>query len=169
MPNTLQTNKAKAAPGLSGVELEVVGLFASAVRVLGLPRSIGELYGLLFISPRPLSLDELVARLRISKGGASQGLKSLRGYGAVRQVYVGGDRRDHYEAETELKRLVAGFLHGQIQPHMETGSERLSRMEAAIAESDRALSEFERLRMNKLKQWHHRGKNLLPLISGMID
>ena len=58
------------------VELEelVRVFFADAVKVLGLPKSVGEIYGSLFISREPVSLDDLVERLGMSKGSGSQGL-----------------------------------------------------------------------------------------------
>ena len=73
-------------PELDPLERQVVDVFVDGVRVLGLPRSIGEIYGLLFISRTPLSLDDLVARLKISKGSASQGLRMLRNLGAVNEA-----------------------------------------------------------------------------------
>ena len=59
------------------IERQVVSLFADGVRLAGLPRSIGEIYGLLFISAEPLAMDDLVERLNISKGSASQGLSLI--------------------------------------------------------------------------------------------
>ena len=106
-----------SANSLSAIEAQVIAVFVDGVKVLGLPRSIGEIYGLLFISPVPLSLDDLVERLGISKGSASQGLKTLRSLGAVRESDAEGlpERRTYYEAATELKRLVGGFIREEIR------------------------------------------------------
>ena len=154
---------------LSPVEVEVIGLFVNAVRILGMPKSVGEIYGLLFIAPEPLTLDDLVARLNISKGSASMSLKVLRAFGAVKQVYVAGDRRDHYAAETELKKLAAGFIREQIRPHLDSGAERLERLEALSAAENSERGEFFRNRIGKLAQWHARSQQMMPLISGMLD
>ena len=62
----------------------MIDVFVRAAGLIGLPRSIGEIYGLLFCSPKALSFDELVERLQISKGSVSQGLKVLRQLGAVK-------------------------------------------------------------------------------------
>src|SRR6478752_4505902 len=94
-----------AAVGLSVLEVGVIDFFVSAVRVLGLPKSIGEIYGLLFVAPDALPLDTLCQRLNMSKGSTSQGLKVLRTFGAVKVVYQPGDRRDHFTAEVDLQRL----------------------------------------------------------------
>src|SRR5436190_23572761 len=102
---------------LTSLETEIIDFFVQLSRLLGQPRSLAEIYGLLFISARPLAMDHLIERLNLSKGSASQGLKFLRNIGAVKTVYVPGDRRAHYEAVAELRNLVTRFLRDQIVPH----------------------------------------------------
>jgi HTH-type transcriptional regulator, glycine betaine synthesis regulator len=156
---------------LSALEIEVIEVFVSLVRILGIPKSVAEIYGLLFVSATPLALDAIMERLQISKGSVSQGLKLLRSLGAVKPAYVGGDRRDHYIAETELKKLVAGFIRGEVQPKIESGEARLSRLQSLVLESkgDESLTSFYQTRVGKLSQWHHRSREFLPLLSGMLD
>jgi DNA-binding transcriptional regulator GbsR (MarR family) len=151
------------------VELEVIGLFVNAVKMLGMPKSVGEIYGLLFIAPGPLPLDALVERLKISKGSASQGLKVLRAFGAVKQVYVAGDRRDHYAAETELKQLAAGFIREEIKPRLESGATRLERLQELSRAENSDRGEFYRNRVAKLAQWHARSQEVMPLLTTMLD
>src|SRR2546428_4670515 len=119
-------------PVLSGLETEIIDLFVQLSRLLGQPRSLAEIYGLLFISGRPLAMDHLIERLNLSKGSASQGLKFLRNVGAVRTVYVAGDRRAHYEAVAELRNLTTRFLRDQIVPHLESGQARLERIAGLV-------------------------------------
>ena len=158
-----------AASALTPVEVEVIGLFVNAVKLLGMPKSVGEIYGLLYIAPSPLPLDALVDRLNISKGSASQGLKVLRAFGAVKQVYVAGDRRDHYAVETELKKLAAGFIREEIKPRLDSGAERLERLKTLSATVNSDRGEFYRGRVSKLAQWHTRSQELMPLIATMLD
>src|ERR1700679_1465026 len=96
---------------LTELETQAIDLFIGFVGLLGLPKSIGELYGLLFFSVQPLAMDDLMQRLNMSKGAASQGLKLLRAFAAIRTVYVAGHRRDHYLPEIELSRSPAGFIN----------------------------------------------------------
>src|SRR5271163_1760562 len=104
----------RAASLLGPVEMEVIRLFVQVSRVLGQPRSLAEIYGLLFVSHRPLDMDRLITQLQLSKGSASQGLKYLQDLGAVRAVYIAGERRTHYEAVAELRNLVGRFFSRQI-------------------------------------------------------
>jgi len=155
---------------LSELEVGVIDFFVSAVKVLGFPKSIGEIYGLLFVSSEPLPLDTLADRLRMSKGSASQGLKFLRTFGAVKAVYQAGDRRDHFTAELELKRLTAGFLREQIQPRLDHGEERLGRLSHLTSQlPNDEVGEFQRERIQKLERWSARSREVMPLLGSLLE
>src|SRR6266478_844087 len=120
-----------AAP-LSPLETEIIDLFVQISSLLGQPRSLAEIYGLLFISARPLAMDHLIERLQLSKGSASQGLKFLRSAGAVKMVYVPGDRRTHYEAVAELRNLITRYARDQLVPQLDSGQARLQRISGMV-------------------------------------
>jgi DNA-binding transcriptional regulator GbsR (MarR family) len=160
---------AEESDALDAVERQVVDFFVDGVRVLGLPRSIGEIYGLLFVSQGPLSLDDLVASLGISKGSASQGLRTLKGLGAIREVQVGTERRTYFEAAVELKRLVGGFIREQIRPHLESGKAKITRLELlARTEADPQRQEFLTERLKRLEQWLKSGGRVLPILQKLL-
>ena len=155
--------------GLSQIERQVVTLFADGVKVAGLPRSLGEIYGLLFLTRDPLSLDDLVGRLQISKGSASQGLKFLRTLGAIQEVDGPDARRTYYQADIKLKKLVGGFIREQLRPHLDSGKERLRALEAEVdLEEDPAQRAFYDERVKKLERWLKQAKLVLPLIQRVL-
>lgn len=154
---------------MTPLETGVIDLFVNGVRVLGLPKSVGEIYGFLYISPEPRSFDDILQQLRISKGSTSQGLKFLRSLGAVRAVYVGGTRRDYYVAETELKKLVGGFIREDLVPHLESGTERLAGLRELLPEPGDENGAFYKERVGKLGAWHKRTEQLLPLIQKFLS
>jgi hypothetical protein len=92
-------------------ETECVAFFSDVVQVFGVPKSIGQIYGLLYASPTPLSFSDIVERLDISKGSASQGLQLLRSLGAVNiadlQRDAAGERRKAGSRDGEP--VVPGF------------------------------------------------------------
>ena len=112
---------------MSDLEAEVIGLFVQISRIIGQPRSYAEIYAVLFLSPEPLTMDDLIERLGISRGSASQGLTFLRKTGAIRIVLIRGHRSAHYMAVADLRHLVAGFLRDQILPEVEESQSRLGR------------------------------------------
>ena len=154
---------------LSALERQVVDVFVDGVKVIGLPKSLGEIYGLLFLSPEPLALDDVVKKLGLSKGSASQGLRMLRELGAVKEAEGNGGRRTLYTPDVDLKRLVGGFIREQVRPHLESGKGKVSGLiKATASEEDRELRKFYRARLQKLDEWMGRGRIVLPLIQRML-
>jgi DNA-binding transcriptional regulator GbsR (MarR family) len=92
-------------------------------QVLGLPRSTGQIYGLLYLSARPLSLDDLCQMLAMSKGSASTGTRHLASWRAIRQVWVPGDRRDYFEAIGDISDILRACYREFVLPRL-TASER---------------------------------------------
>jgi DNA-binding transcriptional regulator GbsR (MarR family) len=157
-----QLADATEASALSELEVEAIEMFINFLRLIGLPKSVGEIYGFLFVAPRPMAMDEIMGRLDISLGAASQGLKLLRSFGAVRVVYERGDRRDHYVADLELSRFATAFIKDELQPRMDTAAERIKRMEAALAELPPKDRRATRERIDRLKHWLEKGRKILP-------
>jgi DNA-binding transcriptional regulator GbsR (MarR family) len=147
---------------LSELEVEAIEMFINFLRLIGLPKSVGEIYGLLFVAPQPMAMDEIMARLDISLGAASQGLKLLRSFGAVRVVYERGDRRDHYVADLELSRFATAFIKDELQPRMDMAAERIKRMEAALADLPPKQRRATEERIDRLKHWLDKGRKILP-------
>ena len=124
----------EAAIPMSELEREAIEMFINFLKLIGLQKSVGEIYGLLFVSPRPLCMEEIMHRLNLSLGTASQGLKLLRGVGAVKAVYSPGDRRDHFAADLELSKFATVFIKEELRPRVERAMERIEHMESLIAQ-----------------------------------
>jgi len=142
---------------LSPWEQALVDFFMQVAQFLGLPKSVGQIFGLLFASEQPLSLDDIAERLQISRGSASAGLNYLRRFDAVRTTFVLGDRREFYQAETDTQRIAQGFLADQVDPDIQSWGERLNfgrgmlKMAGKLATPNPAFA-IERL--EALEKWH---------------
>lgn len=160
---------AKNGAELGPIEMEAIEMFINFFRLLGLPKSIGEIYGLLFVSPRPLTMDDLIQRLDISLGAASQGLKALRSVGAVKAVYSPGERKDRFVADLELSRFASSFIKEQLLPKLEQASSRIQRMEAALGDLPEAERKITAQRIDELSRWLNRGKSMLPMALKLLS
>jgi HTH-type transcriptional regulator, glycine betaine synthesis regulator len=156
------------ASRLQPVEIEIIHLFIQFAAALGQPRSIAEIYGLLFVSEKPLAMDTLIERLSLSKGSASQGLKYLQDLGAVRTIYVAGDRRTHYEAIAELRKLAGRYLRQQTLTHFENTETRLDRIAALTQELSESQQRHINERIGLLRRWERTGKRALPFLLKML-
>ncbi|RRJ94512.1 transcriptional regulator [Opitutaceae bacterium TAV4] len=156
-------------PALGAAERQVVAIFVQLAQSVGAPRSLGEIYGLLFATPVPLSSQDIVERLKISKGSVSQGLRFLRTWGAIKSVVVVGDRREFFEPVVELRQLVGGFIRERIQPEIDLWKERAG----VLKEKDFAASGDEQrkvmaARLSKLQTWPGRARTVLPVVARLL-
>jgi DNA-binding transcriptional regulator GbsR (MarR family) len=168
MPQPPITGKNSSQVNIKDLEIESIDFFVRMMSMLGMPKSVGEIYGLLYFSPSALSMEHIVKHLGISIGSASQGLKTLRSLKAVRTSYVPGDRRDHYLAETEFRRLFSNFIKEEIMPHMDSAKERIERMESSLPPLSNEAEEFYKIRIEKLKRLTRAGGRLLPALAGLL-
>ena len=153
---------------LAPAEVEVIHLFVQFSRAFGQPRSVAEIYGLLFASAQPLPMDAFTERLNLSKGSASQGLKYLEDLGAIRTVYVAGDRRTHYEATTELRKLAGHFLRKQVLTYFEDTGSRMERIETQAQDLPEEQMKHIVERMRLLRRWEKTGRRVMPFILKML-
>jgi DNA-binding transcriptional regulator GbsR (MarR family) len=153
---------------LTPVEMEVIELFVQFSRALGQPRSIAEIYGMLFVSHQALSLDDLIERLQLSRGSASQGLKYLRELGAVRAVDMPASRRVHYEAVAELRNLAGSFLHQQLDLYLSDSGARLERIARHSQGLTGAARKHALARVKLLQSWEANGRQVLPYLLKML-
>ena len=143
------------------LDRETTAFWIEAAALLGLSRSIGESYALIFLSPAPLNADDLVDKLGISRSGAGQALKQLAEIGAIRPATGMQSRKDHYELQTDLGVLVRLFLNSRMLPRLE----ELSRRRAELAEhAQRAGRDHLLARFDKLERWGDKTKPLVALI-----
>ncbi len=153
---------------LSPVQREIVELCADTVQQLGLARSVGQIYGVIYASPRPLAFADVVAALGISNGSASQGLRFLRELGALRLVEDPEGRRELFVAEVELRRLLGGVLKQRFRDPLEASAERLKELEARLDESGEPDREFLAQRIGSLRIWHRKALHFLPLLQTFL-
>lgn len=109
----------------------------------GLNDFIAQLYAVLYLSDRPLSLDELSQRLRASKGNVSINIRELEGWGAVRKFWMKGSRKDYYQAETDLKKILSERIKLSLQKHTSEISDILSSFKKTIESARTELTAEE--------------------------
>lgn len=158
-------------------EKECEDFFSEAGRVFRLPASIGAIYGLLFASAAPLRFSDIVDRLEISKGSASQGIRWLRDLGAIKLVEAPVAKKaardlafahcEYFVPELSLRVLMAGILHERVAPLISAGSEHFERVRE-LAKQGGDDSEFYLSRLRQMETWRKRLKALLPMLTVML-
>ena len=68
----------------------------------GISRTVAQIHALLYLSPAPLDAEEIADTLSVARSNVSTSIKELLGWGIVKTVHVLGDRRDHFEAMSDV-------------------------------------------------------------------
>ena len=151
-------------PAIVAFESDVVDFFVNAAELLGVPKSLAAIYGIVFASPAPLSFADIEARLDLSKGSVSQGLRALREVGALQEVSKPEDSAELFIPDLEMRRLIGRYLEGRIDPQLQSGKARLAELDAKLIGLPAMESKQLGPRFKKLQRWHTRTRALLPLI-----
>lgn len=76
----------------------------------GFPKGMGAIFAVLYVSPTPLSLDNLVEHTGLTKGAISTNVRALARLGLVFPISHLGDRKDYYTAETDFYKAIRAIL-----------------------------------------------------------
>src|SRR6202165_757563 len=98
----MKTAKADLSQRLEEVEDQVVDLWDTMSSLWGISPTMARIHGLLYITGAALSMDDIMARLTISRGNVSMNLSKLVEWGLVRRVHKRGGRRDYYESLSDV-------------------------------------------------------------------
>lgn len=79
-------------------------------RFWGFPKGMGAIFGVLYLSPTSLSLDDIVQETGLTKGAISTEIRALARMGLVHRCTKLGDRKDYYEAETDFYTAIRSIL-----------------------------------------------------------
>ena len=79
----------------------------------GLPKSMGAIFAVLYLSPTAIGLDELVEKTGFTKGAISTSVRTLARMGLVHRQSKLGDRKDYYIAESDFYKVVRSILKGR--------------------------------------------------------
>jgi len=92
----------------------------------GFNRLMGQLYGLLYMSPEPMTLDQLAEGLQVSKGSVSTNIRAIERWGMVEKVWVKADRKDYYRAETKFMDIVIKILQEREKKEFDSALKAVS-------------------------------------------
>jgi len=149
-------------------ELEVADSVGRLMEFWGFKRPMGRIWTLLYLAPEPIGAAEIGEALRMSAGAVSMAMGELVKWGAVKKSWRPGERRDFYEAETSIGRLVQRVLRERELSLVRGFGEALEAAQRALpndrGERAKALS-FKRERLGELRRLAKLGEALLTALA----
>jgi hypothetical protein len=98
----------------------------------------------------------------------SQGLRLLRGVGALKEVSAPTDRVERFEPDIELRNLILHYLEQRVEKQLNSGKQRIRDIKASIPRSEPAAAKLLVARVKSLEGWHKKSRAILPLFKGAL-
>ncbi|MDD5428958.1 MAG: hypothetical protein PHI58_07000 [Candidatus Omnitrophica bacterium] len=137
----------------------------------GFNKFIAQLYAVLYMSGKPLSLDELVDKLGASKGNISLNIRELESWGAVKSVWVKGSRKDYYEVEPDIKKVFSSKLKSslgkrvaQVSDMIEEFKDIIESAQGELTEEEKAIAKEYKERLKKIENMKNLASKALAIV-----
>ncbi len=151
---------------------EMVDAGGRTAQSFGVSRLFGQIYILLYLSPEPRSLDEMASALGVSKASVSITCRQLEGWGAVKRVWVKGDRKDYYQAQTDLGTIINNGLLSAINKKLDTAEIQIQRsIELLDGDKDGGGNkEFLKKKLSEAEKYRSKAAKLInnPILKHMF-
>jgi DNA-binding transcriptional regulator GbsR (MarR family) len=168
------TTKREKHRALWPSEAAVSDVVGRLIEFWGFKRNMGRVWTVLYLSPEPLSAEDLRHALSLSSGAVSMTLSELSRWGVVRKVWIQGERKDFYSAEVQLWRMISRVFNEREKREVlgaidafEEALKQLDRIRKSNADaSTRARAELQHERISQLLELARLGRRL---IDGLVS
>ena len=135
----------------------------------GYPRAMGALYGALYLSEKPLSLDDLIPIVGVTKGAISTNIRGLEQLGMVNKQVRPGDRKDYYLADTDFWKITKTILERRQKPEFDKALNDVSvALQNVRSRSHRGadadLGKFYEERLSAMESFFHTVDNVVAMV-----
>lgn len=152
-------------------ELQAADAIGRLMEFWGFRRHMGRLWTILYLSPEPLTTAELADTLRLSSSAVSLSLGDLVRWGAVRKTWRPGERKDFYEAETSVWKLLRRVyerrelnLIREANDALGEAQQVLEQVRGRLDHAERRRVDFMRKRLSRLSALSRAGERLVRLL-----
>ena len=162
MPSTTELKEIKAdfTQGLSQIS-----------QFWGLPKSMGAIFAVLYLSPSAMALDEIVEETGFTKGAISTSVRTLARMGLVHRQTKLGDRKDYYLAEDDFYKVVRSILKGrensEFNRAIDSVGQTLVDLQASPKQEHTEEWKFAENRVAEMKSFFDNLDNLVRVITAL--
>jgi DNA-binding transcriptional regulator GbsR (MarR family) len=141
---------------------------------LGFPKSIGQIYGLLMFTDKPMSAEDIGATLSVSKATISNSIRQLSSWGVIRQVWIQGDRKDHYEVIEDFRAVIRAAMSEVIKPRINSSGQRIERISSFLEEENQSgeitpdLFQLRKRRLKSMTKHHQAIGKMIPMLEKLF-
>ena len=144
------------------VKKTIIELFSEIAKIHGLSKSVGEVYAILYLSDKPLCIDDIMDELGMSKGNVSMNLNKLEKIGFIKKVWIKGERKNYYES-------IDGFssVKDIAKKKYDVISKACDRLKELEEKSDENERELISKKLKHIKKMRNVSKKVLEVLENI--
>jgi DNA-binding transcriptional regulator GbsR (MarR family) len=144
--------------------LQAADAVGALIEAWGFKRNMGRMWAVLYLEDHPLTAAELGERLGLSTGAVSMLLAELMQWGAIKKAWVVGERREHYESETSIWKMVSRVFRERELHWIRTAFDSFQAASAELPPKGDARTKLIAERVAGLTQLAQVGAHLLEAV-----
>ncbi len=139
-------------PALSAVKKQYVLHWGEMGTRWGINRTVAQVHALLFLSPTPLTAEDIAQTLSVARSNVSTSIRELQAWGLVRSLHMLGDRREHYESMKDVWEMFRVIIEQRKRREIDPTMQVLRQCIAELAGSE-GENAYARERMEEMAEF----------------
>lgn len=130
----------------------------------GINRTMSQIHALLLVSPDPLSQDDIMAKLNVSRGNANMNIRELIDWGLVDRVIIPGERKEYFSAEKDIWKVSTQIVKERKKRELDPMLKLLDQLEQVEGDkNDRHTKQFTET-VNGIKRFGMQADKMLDVL-----
>jgi DNA-binding transcriptional regulator GbsR (MarR family) len=126
----------------------------------GLNKTMAQIHALLMVSPKPLSAEEIMEELSISRGNANMNVRALLDWGIISRISVPGERKEFFKSEKDVWALARQVARERRKRELEPIIKVLREVSDVQGDGSEETREFKKV-VKELKGFAEKSDALL--------
>lgn len=155
----------KAIQNLASAKDDFITQWGAMGSAWGINRTMAQIHALLIVMPHPLTTDEIMDELKISRGNAHSNLCELVGWGLIKSVIRKGERKEYFEAEKEVWKMFCTIVRERKRREIDPALEVLKTCYETTKKLKGQESELFNKQIKSLREFVEMASNTMERIS----
>jgi DNA-binding transcriptional regulator GbsR (MarR family) len=114
---------------LSEAKQQFIGSWGAFGTHWGINRTMAQIHALLMVSPDPLTQDDMMEELNISRGNVNMNIRDLISWGLVERIILSGERREYFTAEKDIWKVATQIIRERKKRELDPMMKLLAQLE----------------------------------------
>ena len=133
----------------------------------GINRTMAQIYALLLVSPDPLTQDDIMQQLVISRGNVNMNIRDLIGWGIVEKIIISGERKEHFLADKDIWKASIQIIKERKKRELDPMLKMLGQLENVEGDKkDKHVKQFTAV-IKDIRKMGTSAEKMLDMVTGV--